>query len=259
MTAAPVYSRQTRRARARQSDWLRRERFERRFIEPLAMATTLAGCTQCCPGASLTITARGTGTATFLTNFTLSSVTCNTDDLLVVSIAKSNGTNDIGTVKWNSVSLTLGANSVAGTAPRALIYFLNVSAGATASLVITSSAGTGRISVTATTVAGLASNAVDKSATNTGSGTTPNSGLTATTTVALEYIAGAVATLGPNTDSLGTWGGGFAAAQAIGSNTGSNDVECSEGNATQAATQAWNAQKTAITSRSWAVACQTFK
>jgi hypothetical protein len=105
------------------------------------------------------------------------------------------------------------------------------------------------------------SGALDQTKTATGSGTTPSSGATATTTQAEELLIGAVGTEGPVGDPVGTWSNSFIAGPRAGTalSTADANVTASMGYRVVTVAGAYTAAKTGITSRDWAAAIATFK
>ena len=108
---------------------------------------------------------------------------------------------------------------------------------------------------------GLDSTPFDKSSTGTGSGTTPSSGATATTSQADEILIGAVGTEGPDGDAAGTWSNSFNNGQRLGTTGASaaGNVTISEGYLVVSSAAAYTAAKTGSTSRDWAAAIATYK
>jgi uncharacterized repeat protein (TIGR02543 family) len=97
---------------------------------------------------------------------------------------------------------------------------------------------------------------------NTATGTQPMVGPTATTIQANELLIGAIGTEGPVEDAAGTWDYAFSAGPRAGT-TGDTDattnITVCLGYRIVAATGAYTAQKTGITSRYWGAAICTFK
>lgn len=85
----------------------------------------------------------------------------------------------------------------------------------------------------------------------TGAGTTPDSGLSASTAEADELLLGAVLTDGPVEDAAGTWEADTATAGQRAGTTGGTDRTLSEGYALNKAIGSYRAKKTGITSRNW--------
>lgn len=110
-------------------------------------------------------------------------------------------------------------------------------------------------------ISGLLSSPFDKSSSGTGSGTSPSSGATATTSQADEILIGAVGTEGPVEDAAGTWSNSFNAGQRDGTTAGgaASNITISEGYLIVSATGAYTAAKTSITSRDWGAAIATYK
>jgi hypothetical protein len=107
-------------------------------------------------------------------------------------------------------------------------------------------------------VLATAQQTLDKDASNSATSTTPASNATATTTQALEYVFGAIATKGPNNDSVGTWNNNFIADTNIGSGTTLTDTFLRTGYYVSLVTGTFNASMSGITSRPWGAAVATF-
>lgn len=101
--------------------------------------------------------------------------------------------------------------------------------------------------------------AVDVSTTNSGTGTTPSTGTTAATAQANEVALACVVTMGPSSDDVGAWSGGYVALDRVGvSNFDSYTM--STAYLVLAATGAQSASKSGISqSRPWVGAIVTVK
>lgn len=192
-------------------------------------------------------TAKGYSSGGTLASLTIPNVTLSQGSLLTVGVGTDGGPIS---ATWNGFALTQGPAN-------ALFYLANATAG-TGSLDVSMND-----SFAACIVASEFTNVelvspVDKSATASGSSTTPNSGNTPTTTALLELLVGYVFTGGPVSDAAGTWGGGFAAGQRDGTNNPVNRTT-SEGWLEVAAMGVYAASKSGITSRAWTCEITTFK
>jgi hypothetical protein len=145
---------------------------------------------------------------------------------------------------------------------RSGIWYLKATADhAAGNIIITfSDASEGKWAWAAARVTGVADSPLDKTAQATGTGTTPSSGATATTSQASEFCFGVVGTQGPVADNAGTWSGSFASPLSrtgVGGGSAAATVATSYLNSTSAA--AITASKTGITSRMWGACVATFK
>jgi hypothetical protein len=192
-----------------------------------------------------------TGTAT------LSSVSIATGASIIVVVQGLSGSASSCTLTWNGTSLNRDTAATQNSA----VWSLHNVTGATGNVVATD-AGGNQISFAVIQVTGLTASPFDKFAGgSSGSGTTPTSGATATTTQASELLVGAIATIGPVGDAAGTWSNGFNAGQRDGSTGGSaaSNGTISEGYLVVSSTGAYTAAKTGITSRSNSGAIATYK
>jgi hypothetical protein len=170
----------------------------------------------------------------------------------------------IPTATWNGISMTLDAAVSSQTATSTYIFRLDNVTGATGNVIITQpNLATSSAAMFAIQVAGLTANSFDKTAgvSNAGS-TTPNSGATAATAVANEFLLGIISTNGPIADTVPTWGGDTATAgQRVGTTGGSattNEV-LAEGFSIQSVIGARTSSATGITSRAWSCLITTYQ
>ena len=101
---------------------------------------------------------------------------------------------------------------------------------------------------------------LDQTSTGDGSGTSPSSGLTATTMDANELIIGVIGTEGPAGDAEGTWSNSFSTGARHGSSGSTDDTNVSValGYYVASSTGTFAAEKTGITSRDWSAVVATF-
>ncbi len=102
---------------------------------------------------------------------------------------------------------------------------------------------------------------LDTIASATGTGTSPSSGATSTTTQAEELLIGLVGTEGPQGDTSGTWGDSFTSGSRVGTtgDTDDTNITISLGYRFVATSGAYSASKTGITDRDWTALIATFK
>ncbi|HEY6231359.1 MAG TPA: hypothetical protein VIW64_08845 [Pyrinomonadaceae bacterium] len=214
--------------------------------------------------AAITRTAKGTAQNKGVSSLTLTGVSISAGTSIVVGITSDGGTNAAaGDVVWNGHNLSPDRYVEAtGTAAFTEIWSLHNCPAETGSVVVNQGT-TGAIAFFVTQLdfgAGVTGQ-FDKDAIAKGSGTSPSSGATATTTAADEILIGAVGTNGPNGDTAGTWSNSFNAGQRLGSTGGSGTTNetVSEGYLVVASTGTYTAAKTGITSRTWQAAIATYK
>jgi hypothetical protein len=120
------------------------------------------------------------------------------------------------------------------------------------------SAGISAAVMNAVQIIGTAQQTLDLTASQAGTSSSPSSGSTATTNFILEFAYGAVATVGPDTDTVGTWSNYFIPDTTIGSGTGVSDVFLRTGYYNTLFEAGYIAAMTGITSRPWGAAIATF-
>ncbi len=106
-------------------------------------------------------------------------------------------------------------------------------------------------------VTGLAVPALDKTASASGAGKDQDSGLTAATAVANEFVWGIIGTNGRQADVVGAWQAGLAA--GIHEGYPVVPADCKEGFAIVAAIGQQRARVTGATNRDWAAICETWR
>ncbi len=186
---------------------------------------------------------------------TLTNVSVTAGTLLLVNVGMRGTTAVPPAVTFAGITMTEAVGDIetfSGVKVGAYIYYLLVGSDTTGDIVAdTGSAGTVDLVLSAVQVSGLINNGPDQANAGTGSSTTPSAGAI-TTTADCGYIQAAVLTNGPNTDAVGTWGGGFTAG---GQDEATTRCILSEGY--QIITSGtYTASKSGITSRAWiAVEC----
>lgn len=208
------------------------------------------------------ITAKGTATGKSLAGSTLTvaSVAIVTGASVLVSITYQNILGVVSGITWNGVALTLVVQRTA-TNETTEIWALHNATGATGDVVATFDTVGLTCAMAVEQVTGLMTTPGDKTASATGSSASPSSGNTATTTQAVEFLYGAIGTLGPSGDAAGTWSNSFTASQRDGTTGGvaTTNITIATGSRNVSATGAYAAAKTGITSREWTAAIATFK
>jgi hypothetical protein len=202
-------------------------------------------------------TALGTFTAKAAgPTFTLASIAVGAGNTLVVGVALLNGSAEPDTVKWGVNALTF-RSSIGKTT----VWELANAPGGTNDIVVDCTiSGDTTCAMSAVEVTGATSAPFDKQAQASGTSTSPSSGATATTAQAAELLLGFVGTNGPVADAAGTWSNSFNDGQRAGTSGGTTtNMTISDGYLVVAATGAYTAAKTGITSRSWDALIVTYK
>jgi Concanavalin A-like lectin/glucanases superfamily len=202
-----------------------------------------------------TRTAKGTAATSGgggATSITISSVHLNAGDTLLAAVTTASG---VTSVKWNSISLHEDV-VVSSSEPNLTIWSLYTATGGTGSLVASQSAKDDMF-MDASSVSGLVpSGALDQTAYAHGSGTTPSSGATPTTSQANEFLYAAMAYASGYSES-GTWLNGFTYGGQMATDGSHDSVE--EGFQSVTATGAYTAAKTGVTSDQWQAGLATYK
>jgi len=187
------------------------------------------------------------------------------DDILIAfaadpAAAVSSATDSAGNAYSNVADVT-GADNVRTT----ILAAYDVTALPSGSAITLNHASATARAAVANVFRGLDDDAVlDRINTGSGSGTSPSSGATSTTTQANELLIGAIATEGPHNDPPGVWLNSFTEGSRLGTNFGSTggddtDVTVSLGWRIVGSTGAYSAAKGSLpTSRDWAAATATF-
>lgn len=205
---------------------------------------------------ALGIVDKGTATAfddtTPINTCTKSAVAINNGQGVLVAIGAADEFGAVSTVTWNGQALTLLRAQANASNNRGEVWFKAQCAGATGDVVVTmtTSAQSANIVIGVAEIQGVGAAAFDKTASNSGLGTSPSSGATTTTAQASEVLFGIVVS------SLavpvgGSWGGSFTAFQAANTATGLNDIAISTGYRIVSATGTYTAQKSFATSGQW--------
>ena len=96
---------------------------------------------------------------------------------------------------------------------------------------------------------------IDKRKSASGTGTTQDSGLTATTTHAVDFVWDIIATNGNGSDTRGTWQAGATASQRV----STPGLDLKEAYALVTSTGTYRAEVTGATSRGYAALCEVYK
>lgn len=206
-------------------------------------------------------TALGTQKAANATSLTLTNVAVAVGETIIVAVGVSgaSGASPTG-VTWNGQALTLAdASDQANVSTIAAIYYKKITTGGGTGSVVASFDIADDVALFALKHDTLADSPFDKGAANDDTTTTAaDSGNTATTAQADEFLVGAICTSGPTTDGVPTWLNSFTAGQRDG-NFGGNNVTLNEGYHTVSSAAAYKAAATLATARDWASVIATFK
>lgn len=208
-------------------------------------------------------TARGTGQAKAVSSLTISGVTVATGSSLVVAVMFDNSLTEVNEVSFDGVPFTQTPASAPSALQECTVFLLENCSGTTADVIVDFGGITVvYVAALVVEVSGVVtSGATDQYVGAGGSGTSPSSGNTATTTQAKELLLGFVGTEGPGSDVAGSWSGSFSDGQYVGTTggTASQNSTISEGFRVVSSTGAYAAAKTGITSRAWAATIITMK
>jgi hypothetical protein len=225
----------------------------RRFGFGLLLLTTLF--TQACgspPPADLqpTVTAKGSAGEEDVPDLTIRHVTLKAGETLLVSCDDEGGD---ASVYWHDTPLhkDVGAQ---GSGFYTTIFSLYSATGGTGDIVATHASG-GDLTINAYSVTGLASSALDKTSAANGTGTSPSSGATATTSRVTEFLWGAIG-YATNHRATGTWSGGFISGTQFTDTGGISGVE--DGYKTVSSTGAYTAAKAGIDKDAWTAVIATY-
>lgn len=210
-------------------------------------------------GNPIVYTAKGTTvTSSNSTTTTITSVPLTAGDTVLVSAYNAGGT--ASSVTWNGFSLHKDASTSANTNGELSIWSYYSAATGAGDVVMTETNHINRV-MAVSSVSGLAPvspSALDQTAAA-GSATatpSPSAGPTATTTVANEFLYGAIGRSGSG-NSTGSW----TAASGLGNGQErqGNSVTVGEGYAIVSSTGAYTAAKTGASSQAWNIAIATYE
>lgn len=198
-------------------------------------------------------TSQGSGSS-----LTVSGVSAVAGDVIVVSTANyPGGAGAVTGITVDGNAMSLAFDTPNPTTTELKVWYYKATGTLTNVATMATVNPTCNAAMTVSKVGGLAMGALDKSHSGTGTSDAPTSGASGTTTLADEFILGAVATGGPGSDSAGNWTG-FANGQRTGTTSGTNDVTISEGYKFVSATGSYTATKTDEVSHPWAAGVATF-
>jgi hypothetical protein len=134
------------------------------------------------------------------------------------------------------------------------VFSLYSATGGTGDVVATHASG-GDLTINAYSVTGLAPSALDKTSAANGTGTSPSSGATATTSRVNEFLWGAIG-YATNSRATGTWSDGFIPGTQFTDTGGISGVE--DGYKTVSSTGAYTAAKAGVDKDAWAAVIATY-
>jgi hypothetical protein len=218
----------------------------RRFGFGLLLLTTLF--TDACvsqPPADLqpTVTAKGSAGDEDVPDLTIRQVTLKAGETLLVSCNDEGGD---ASVSWNDTSLHRDVGTH-GSGFSTTIFSLYSATGGTGDIVAAHASG-GDLTINAYAVTRLAPSALDKTSAASGTGTSPSSGATATTSRVNEFLWGAIG-YATNHRATGTWSDGFISGTQFTDTGGISGVE--DGYKTVSSTGAYAAAKAGIDKDAW--------
>jgi hypothetical protein len=228
----------------------------RRFGFGLVLLTTLFACA--CAGASQTsaglqaptVTAKGSAGDEDVPDLTIRQVTLKAGETLLVSCKDEGG--DAG-VTWSGKSLHQDVGTQ-GAGFYTAIFSLYSATGGTGDIVATHVSG-GDLTINAYSVTNLAPSALDQTSAAQGTGTSPSSGATATTSHVNEFLWGAIG-YATNHRATGTWSGGFISGTQFTDTGGISGVE--DGYKTVSSTGAYMAAKAGVDKDAWTAVIATY-
>ena len=228
----------------------------RRFGFGLVLLTTLSACA--CAGASQTpaglqtptVTAKGTVANEDVPDLTIRQVTLKAGETLLVSCSDEGG--DAG-VTWSGTSLHQDVGTQ-GSGFYTMIFSLYSATGGTGDIVARH-VSAGDLSLNAYSVTNLAPSALDKTSAASGTGPSPSSGATATTSHANEFLWGAIM-FATNGRATGTWSDGFTSGTQYTHTDGIGGIE--DGYKTVSSTGAYAAAKASVDKDAWTAAIATY-
>jgi hypothetical protein len=204
------------------------------------------------PAADLqpTVTAKGSAGDQDVPDLTIRQVALKPGETLLVSCDDEGGD---ATVYWNNSPLH-GDVGAQGNGFYTTLFSLYSAAGGTGDIVASHASG-GDLTINAYAVTHLAPSALDRTSASKGTGTSPSSGATATTSHANEFLWGAIG-YATNHRATGTWNDGFIAGTQFTDTGGISGVE--DGYKTVSSTGAYTAAKTGVDKDAWTAVIATY-
>jgi hypothetical protein len=219
----------------------------------LLLLTTLftqVGTSQTLADLQPTVTSKGSAGDEDIPDLTIPKVTLKAGETLLVSCNDEGGD---ASVYWNDTSLHKDV-STQGSGFYTTIFSLYSATGGTGDVVATHASG-GDLTINAYSVTGLAPSALDKTSAANGTGTSPSSGATATTSRGNEFLWGAIG-YATNSKATGMWSGGFISGTQFTDTGGISGVE--DGYKTVSSTGAYTAAKAGVDKDAWTAVIATY-
>jgi hypothetical protein len=229
-------------------------RLMRRFgLGLVLLMTVFVPANACQTSANLpkpTVTAKGTAGDEDVPDLSIRQVTLKAGETLLVSCNDEGGDAE---VSWGDASLHKDA-AAHGSGFYTMIFTLYSANGGTADIVASHLSG-GDLIINAYSITNLASSALDKTAVATGTGTSPSSGSTATTSHANEFLWGSIG-YASNAKATGTWINEFTSGAQFTNTGGIRGVD--DGYKTVSVTGAFTAAKAGVDKDAWAALIATY-
>jgi len=225
----------------------------RRFGFGLLLLTTLfthACVSQTPADLQPTVTAKGSAGDEDTPDVTIRQVTLKAGETLLVSCNDEGG--DVS-VYWKDTSLHKNV-STQGGGFYTTVFSLYSATGGTGDIVASHASG-GDLTINAYSVTHLAPSALDKTAAAQGTGTSPSSGATATTSHVNEFLWGTIG-YAASSRATGTWSDGLISGAQFTDTGGIGGVE--DGYKTVSSTGAYTAAKTGVDKCGWTAVIATY-
>jgi hypothetical protein len=197
-----------------------------------------------------TVTTKGSAGDQDVPDLTIRQVTLKAGETLLVSCGDEGG--DVS-VYWKDTALHMDVGTE-GSGFYTTIFSLYSATGGTGDIVATH-ASAGDLTINAYAVTGLAPSALDKTSAARGTGTTPSSGATPTTSRAKEFLWATIG-YGSNGRATGTWSDGFVPGTQFTNTGGIGGIE--DGYKTVSSTGAYTAAKAGVDKDNWTALIATY-
>jgi hypothetical protein len=227
----------------------------RRFGFGLVLLTTVFACANACQtrvDQRPTVTAKGSAGDEDVPDLTIRQVNLKAGETLLVSCNDEGGDAE---VTWGSTPLHLDVGTT-GAGFYTTIFTLYSATGGTGDIVASHVSG-GDLTINAYSVTNLAPSALDKTAAAQGTGASPSSGATATTSRANEFLWGAIG-YSTNARATGTWIDGFSSGGQF-TKTGKSGISgVEDGYKTVPSTGSYTAAKVGVDKDAWTAVIATY-
>jgi hypothetical protein len=197
-----------------------------------------------------TVTAKGSAGDEDTPDLTMRQITLKAGETLLVSCSDEGGDTEI---TWNGTALHQDV-IMHGAGLYTAIYSLHSATGGSGDIVAAHPSG-GDLTINAYAVTHLAPSGLDKTSAAQGTGTSPSSGATPTTSHVSEFLWGAIG-YATNGKVTGTWSSGFTAGTQFTNTGGIGGVE--DGYKTVSSAGAYTAAKAGVDKDAWAAVIATY-